>query len=175
MIISVEEAKKYLATTESDEVLEGKLQALELLIRGYTNNNFQYRNVRFKADVKGNQIENTYVNFFKVNDTLEISQSQFNNGLYVVKAIEDSIATIDKDLYEEEEVLVTKVVYPKDVQLGALNMLKWDLDNRSKVGIASESISRHSVTYLSLDGTNTLIGYPSALVGFLKPYIKARF
>ena len=72
-------------------------------------------------------------------------------------------------------MLITKVVYPFDVQMGIINMLKWDLDNRNKVGIASESISRHSVTYFNMDGDNSSIGYPKSLVGFLKPYMKARF
>ena len=47
MIMTVEELKKYVDTEEKDSVLEAKLQALELLIRKYTNNNFQDRNRRF--------------------------------------------------------------------------------------------------------------------------------
>jgi hypothetical protein len=49
------------------------------------------------------------------------------------------------------------------------------MDNRDKVGVQSESISRHSVTYYDQTGNNTVMGYPVALVGFLKPYKKARF
>ena len=49
MIMTVEELKKYVDTEEKDSVLEAKLQALELLIRKYTNNNFQDRNRRFVA------------------------------------------------------------------------------------------------------------------------------
>jgi hypothetical protein len=41
--------------------------------------------------------------------------------------------------------------------------------------VASETISRHSVTYVDQTGENTIMGYPVALMGFLKPYIKARF
>ena len=39
MIISVEDLRKSIDTTIEDSVLEGKLQALELLIRKHTNNN----------------------------------------------------------------------------------------------------------------------------------------
>ena len=43
------------------------------------------------------------------------------------------------------------------------------------VGIQSETISRHSVTYFNMDGDNSSMGYPKSLLGFLNPYIKARF
>ena len=72
-------------------------------------------------------------------------------------------------------MLLIKIEYPEDVQLGAINMLKWDIENRDKVGIQSESISRHSVSYFNMDGENSIIGYPKSLIGFLTPYKKARF
>ena len=174
MIISVEQAKKYIKTDEIDEVLEVKLQALELLIRKYTNNNFQNRNVRFVSPAINGELYLS-TNLLKVGDTLEVSQSIYNDGLYVIKAINDNVITLDKPLIDENKMLITKVVYPFDVQIGIINMLKWDLDNRNKIGIASESISRHSVTYFNMDGDNSSIGYPKSLVGFLKPYMKARF
>lgn len=65
--------------------------------------------------------------------------------------------------------------YPPDVKMGVVNMLQWDIENRGKVGIQSETISRHSVTYFNMDGENSLMGYPKSLLGFLKPYKKARF
>jgi hypothetical protein len=114
MIISVEEAKRFIASTVSDEVLEAKLQALELMIQGYTNNNFK-------------------------------------------------------------RCLTSEGEYPMDVKMGVVNMLNWDLENRNKVGIQSETISRHSVTYFNMDGDNSTMGFPKALLGFLKPYMKARF
>ena len=40
MIMSVEEFKTFVQSDLTDNVLEAKLQALELLIRRYTNNNF---------------------------------------------------------------------------------------------------------------------------------------
>lgn len=65
--------------------------------------------------------------------------------------------------------------YPMDVKMGVINLMKWELNNRDKVGVASESISRHSVTYFDMTGDNSIMGYPKALMGFLKPYMKARF
>ena len=67
------------------------------------------------------------------------------------------------------------VVYPADIKMGVVALMKWELDNRGKVGVSSETISRHSVTYFELTGDNSLMGYPKPLLGFLKPYKKARF
>lgn len=114
MIISVAEVKKHIATTLEDSVLEAKLQALELQVQRYTNNDFK------------------------------------------------------RHMTEDGE-------YPMDVKMGVINMLNWDLENRSKVGIQSETISRHSVTYFNMDGDNSLMGFPKSLLGFLKPYMRARF
>lgn len=65
--------------------------------------------------------------------------------------------------------------YPADVKMGVVNLVKWELKNRSKVGVESESISRHSVTYFKMDKDNTELSYPASMLGFLKPYRKARF
>jgi hypothetical protein len=114
MLMTVDELKQFIQTDESDQVLEARLQALELAIQGYTNNDFK------------------------------------------------------RHLTPEGE-------YPMDVKLGAVNLMKWELQSRDKVGVASETISRHSVTYIDQTAANTLMGYPAALMGFLKPYKRARF
>ena len=174
MIVSVEKLKKYVTTNLSDEVLEEKLQALELLIRKYTNNNFQNRNIRFKCNASSTGLELS-TPYLKVENTIEISQSQYNDGVYYITSIEDEDITLNKVLFDEEDVLITKVEYPFDIQMGVIEMIKWDLNNRDKVGIQSETISRHSVTYFNMDGDNSLMGYPRSLLGFLQPYMKARF
>ena len=174
MIVSVEKLKKYVTTNLSDEVLEEKLQALELLIRKYTNNNFQNRNIRFKCNASSTGLELS-TPYLKVENTIEISQSQYNDGVYYITSIEDENITLNKVLFDEEDVLITKVEYPFDIQMGVVEMIRWDLNNRDKVGIQSETISRHSVTYFNMDGDNSLMGYPRSLLGFLLPYMKARF
>ncbi|MCF0107284.1 MAG: hypothetical protein HUJ53_11025 [Holdemanella sp.] len=75
MIMTVEELKQFITTSESDMVLEAKLQALELLIRKYTNNNFQKRNFREKASVMTTKLYLT-TDLFKVGDTVQISESK---------------------------------------------------------------------------------------------------
>lgn len=166
MIMTVAEARQFVTTSDSDQVLEAKLQALELLIRKYTNNNFQNRNKRFEGHVVGGELQGS-IPYIIEGDTIQISESQFNDGIYVMSD--------DLRLNDEEHVLVTKVEYPMDVKMGVVNMLKWQYDNGDKVGVQSETLSRHSVTYFNMDGENSTIGFPKSLVGFLKPYVRARF
>lgn len=167
MIISVQDVRKYITTDLTDEVLEGKLQALESAIRKYTNNNFQNRNKRVITNIINGNLNLDGYQYIANGDTIQITQSEYNDGLYVLS---DSLS-----LYDEENVTVTKIEYPPDIIMGAINLLDWDINKRDKVGIASESISRHSVTYFDMTGDNSLISYPKSLVGFLKPYMKARF
>ena len=159
-------------------MLEAKLQALELLIRAYTNNNFQiraFRAVAVAVAAENKLLFNSPVPF-KVGDTLQITESDFmQDELVTVTAADDSSITVSGEMSDESGVVVTKVKYPMDVKMGIVNLMKWELDNREKVGVASESISRHSVTYVDQTGENTIMGYPVALMGFLKPYRKARF
>lgn len=176
MIISIEELRKYITTEETDGVLGARLQALELLIRKYTNNNFQKRAFRINADIIGGVFISEALIPFKEGDTIQVSDTEFNSGLFIVDEVAgDTTFTVEEDTYDEEKVLVTKIAYPMDVKMGVINMLKWDIENRAKVGIQSESISRHSVTYFNMDGDNSLMGYPKSLLGFLNPYKKARF
>ena len=177
MILTVSELKQYITTDETDQVLEAKLQALELLIRAYTNNNFQIRAFRAVAVAvaNGNKLLFNSPVPFKVGDTLQITESDFmQDELVTVLTVDDASITVSGELSDESGVVVTKVKYPMDVKMGIVNLMKWELDNREKVGVASESISRHSVTYVDQTGDNTIMGYPVALMGFLKPYRKAR-
>ena len=174
MLMAVSELRQFITTDIEDSVLEAKLQALELLIRKYTNNNFQHRGIRFKCPIMQTKLY-LATPFLNESDTVQISDSIYSDGIYTIKTVEEEFVVLNKPLFDEAEVLVTKVEYPMDVVLGAVNMMKWDLENRDKVGIQSETISRHSVTYFNMDGDNSSMGYPKSLLGFLKPYMKARF
>lgn len=167
MIMTADEFRTYHQTDENDTVLENKLLAIEMMIRKYTNNNFQNRNKRFETGIKNGKFTREYP-YIKEGDTIQITESELNNGLCL-------FYDCGMNLLDEEHCLVTKVEYPADIKMGASNMLAWDLENRDKVGIQSETISRHSVTYFNMDGNNSIIGYPKSLIGFLKPYKKARF
>lgn len=174
MIMTAEEFKAYVTTDVADAVIEAKLQAIELLIRRHTNNNFQQRAIRTVGTIEDGKLY-CDVSVFRAGDTIQITESDFNEGLYVVSEVEEGDVIALPGSLDETDVLVTKVVYPMDVKMGVVNMMKWDLENRDKVGIQSETISRHSVTYFNMDGDNSSLGYPKTLIGFLQPYMKARF
>jgi hypothetical protein len=174
MIISVEELKKFINTNESDEVLQAKLQALELMVREYTNNGFhQIRLVRIKADV----IDGVFVCDripFKVGYSVQVTMGDnaVDCGLYTVKEVSDDTFTVKEPVEDMWSVKVTKVQYKSDVKLGVVNMFKYDANK--KVGVQSETLSRHTVTYFNQDSANQVMGYPVSLLGCLKAYRKAR-
>ena len=152
------------------------LLSIEKTIRAYTHNNFQNRNIRFTASSWNNVLEGCSP-FIRVGDTVQISESGVNDGLYTVNVVDlgNERIEVDRSLWKVRHNLVTKVEYPFEVKQGAVNLLRWEIQNRDKVGIKSESLSRHSVTYYDQDTSNTVMGYPVSLMGFLAPYMKARF
>lgn len=175
MILTAQELRRYMDTDEEDQALEARLSALELLIRSYTHNNFQQRAVRRMADIAGDMIVMDALQPFKTGDTVQVTESDFNEGLYLVKDATDATITVEGLRFDEDDVLVTRVVYPMDIRMGVVNLMKWELERRDKVGVSSETISRHSVTYESMTDDNSIMGYPKMLMGFLKPYMRARF
>lgn len=185
MLMTVDELRRYIDTEETTPMLAARLSALELSIRKYTNNNFQVRGFRRRADIMGGLFIVEALTPFEEGDTVQVSDTELNNGIYTVTEVTDSIFKVREKIYDEKDVLVTKVEYPDDVKLGAVNILKWQLKNEaansgdvSKKDIHSETISRHSVTYAS-DSTETDIsesfGVPKKHIAFLNSYRKARF
>lgn len=186
MLMTVEELKQYIKTEEPDALLEAKLKALELTIRRYTNNNFQKRGFRVTADIRGGVFMSGSLIPFKVGDTIMVSESDLQSDcLATVTEVNDMEFKTDAEWADDNSVLVTKVEYPLDVKLGAVNILKWQLKNEaaaagdtSKKDIQSETLSRYSVTYAT-DSTETDLaadfGVPKKHVAFLSLYEKARF
>ena len=186
MLMTVEELKTYIKTEEPDALLEAKLKALELNIRRYTNNNFQNRGRRVTADIKADIFVSKALIPFKVGDTIMVSESDLQSDcLAVVTEVNDLTFQTDADWADDNSVLVTKVEYPLDVKLGAVNILKWQLRNeaaasgdKSQKDIQSETLSRHSVTYAT-DSTEADLaadfGVPKKHVAFLHNHMKARF
>lgn len=176
MIISVEELRKCVDTDKTDFELEAMLEALETSVRKYTNNNFQNIRKRFVSEIVNGGFTEISP-YIKTGDTVQISESKYNDGLYIYAD--------DMDLTDEPHCLVTKVEYPADIKMGVVNILKWQLRNDaansgdvSKKDIQSETISRHSVTY-AVDSTEADIdaefGVPKKHMAFLRHYKKARF
>jgi hypothetical protein len=175
MILSVERIKQLIDFKDwTDEKIEMKLLAVEQTIRAYTNNNFQDRGYRVTANISGGTFSADSPVPFSVGDTVQISESEYNNGLFTVSAVDENTFTVAEDTRGEKCVLVTKVVYPADVVAACVNLMEWECINRGKVGIQSETLSRHSVTYFNMDGANQIMGYPASLLGCLKAYKKVR-
>ena len=171
MIITVEELKTVSELSKiPDEQLELMSEGIEDFIRQYTNNNFIVKNVTFNTPSVNGKLE-TVSPLIKVGDTVLISNSKYNNGVYVLTAND---GTLDKELFDDDDNKITLVKYPPSIKLGVVKLLKYNAKMDDKVGISSESLSRHSVSYAQ-PSSDSVGGYPSSLMSFLKPYMKARF
>ena len=171
MIVSIEELKTVSELSNiPDEELTLMSEGVEDFIRQYTNNNFINRNITFNTPSVEGKLEMVSP-LIKVGDTILISNSQYNNGVYVLNS---ENGTLNRELFDCDNNKVTLIQYPNTVKLGFIKLLKYNAKMDKKVGISSESLSRHSVTYAQPDN-NSIGGYPSHLMSFLKPYMKARF
>lgn len=158
----------------SDDLITRKLSVIENIIREHTNNKFQNRLVRFSASVEDGIIKGASP-YLKSLDTIEISDG-VNKGLYTVIGLDEGVETIEP-LYDYPEQLITKIEYPISVIEGAIDLLDWELIKQGKENsnIASESISRHNVSYVQRTKDNTIKGYPIELFDFCEDYMRARF
>lgn len=173
MLMTVNELRQRIDCGDlTDDVIRFRLDSIEAVIRAYTNNNFQNRSVRFTGHIEGFNIYGTPA-YLHAGDTIMISESINADGLAVVVSVADDHITVDKSYDDEEHVLVTLVKYPVDVIQCALDMFGWSLNNADKIGIKSETISRHSVTYE--DSTGLYMGYPVGILNGLNLHRKVRF
>ncbi|MBO7253619.1 MAG: hypothetical protein J6V25_13460, partial [Oscillospiraceae bacterium] len=102
-----------------------------------------------------------------------------------VTAVDDNTATLKEETVDEDYMYATRVVYPMDVKMGVVKILKWQLKNdaansgdESQKDIQSETVSRHTVTYVADPTESDLdehFGVPKKHTAFLRPYMKARF
>lgn len=172
MIMTVAELKKQIdCGTAADDLIAVRLKAIEAVIRSYTNNNFQQRGIRFAGRSNGMYVygEPQYMN---IGDTVQISASCVNDGLYQVTDVRADRIQLDEFLATAEYNLVTKIKYPADVIQCAVDLYKWKQNMGDKVGVKSETISRHSVTYE--DSATLFMGYPVGILNGLRLYKKAR-
>lgn len=172
MIITVSELQNQINCGDTtDEQITVRLEAIEAVIRAYTNNNFQLRAVRFSGNSDGMRIYGVH-QYFDIGDTVQISGSGVNDGLYQITEVGVDYIQVDNFLMSTDFNLVTKIKYPADVVQCAVDLYRWKQNMGDKVGIKSETISRHSVTYE--DGGTLFMGYPLAILNGLKLHKKAR-
>ena len=172
MIISITDLKKQVnCGTDTDDMITTRLEAIESVIRTYTHNNFQVRAVRIIGNSSDMDVYGV-PQFFTTGDTVEISQSGVNDGLYTVTQIATDHIRLNRYLNEVDFNVVTKVAYPADVIQCAVDLYRWKQNMGDKVGIKSETISRHSVTYE--DSGTLFMGYPVGILKGLSIHKKAR-
>lgn len=174
MIISVEKIRELVNFDDwTDAKIEMKLKAIEQTIREYTNNNFQDRDCRIQADIAAGVIMSESLIPFDVGDTIQISESRKNKGLFTVFEItDDTTFTVNEGAKDEENVLITKISYPADVVDCCVNLMEWVKNYGGKIGVKSETLSRHSVTYE--DSAGLFRGYPLGILNSVWHYRKAR-
>lgn len=175
MIITLEEAQKY-----NPDCTQLKLDGLEAFIREYTSNNFQLTKIRIKGNLSFKDDEISGVaNFlgFRVGDTIQVSKTVYNDGLYTIKELkqDEGIIVLNQDDLIEISTTkgyITKVEYPATIQQGVIDLLKFDEAQKEQIGIKSETISRWSRTYEKPSDSQNKAGYPSYKIAFLDEYIK---
>ncbi|HEW9714452.1 TPA: hypothetical protein V1J28_002029 [Streptococcus pneumoniae] len=171
MIISLDEALK-LDATATQETCDG----LETMVRKLTNNNFQLIKFRLRdLKLSENTIKSSSgrMDVFRPGDTIEINGTDYNDGLYIVKSVSDSVITVHGEF--NSGAIATKINYPADVLAGVKKLIAYDVKMRDKVGIKSETIARWSVTYYDVTAAESSEGYPVSLLGFLNKYKKLRW
>lgn len=172
MILTASELRQRIdGVTVTDDQIETRLNAIEAVIRAYTNNNFQNRSIRFYGRSVGMLVYGSPL-YFAAGDTVQISASGVNDGLYTVAAVGEDYLQLDRFLHETENNLVTKIAYPPDVVQCAVDLFEWKQNMGDKVGIKSETLSRHSVTYE--DSASLFMGYPVGILSGLQLHKKAR-
>ncbi len=173
MIITTADLRKQVdCGTLTDEVITIRLGAIESVIRAYTNNNFQQRGIRFSGHSNDDMVYGS-PQYFTVGDTVQISSPYgVNDGLYLITEVEDDHIALDRELVPVDCNLVTKIQYPADVVQCAVDLFKWKHTMGDKVGVKSETLSRHSVTYE--DSATLYMGYPVGILNGLKLHRKAR-
>lgn len=164
------------------QVTPNDLDAFEQAVRALTNNKFQQINVRasdLSLSGKIITINDGSTMGLRVNDTVEINYTMYNDGLYVVSALTDTTITVmsSENFIEELAInaIVTLVKYPADIVKGIEKLIEYDLKMSDKIGIKSETIARMSVTYYDVNANDNAEGYPAALLSFLRKYKKMRW
>ena len=184
MITSLVKAKQLLNVSDNskDFEIEEKLKSLEITIRNLTNNKFLDKRIRsnsrlvFNSQSKTINGDNFLTKGFRKGDSIDIDECYLNKGIFTISDVTDSSITVVEELFDEDNItLITKIVYPYDLIQGVIKLIQYDFKMSDKIGVKSESVSRYSVTYYDVNSTESIEGYPAALMKFLNKYKKLRW
>lgn len=166
-----------------EDIYPEDLEAFEIMVREQTNNNFQITNnritnVTFESPDKI-LCHSGDLTGFRLNDTIEVNNSLYNDGLYTIIAITNRSFTVkgSETLIpsNSDNAMVTLVKYPADVKRGIKKLIQYDKKMSNKLGVKSETISRMSKTYYDVNASENIEGYPASLLSFLDKYKKMRW
>ena len=176
MIITLGDARAI-----DDSITQEDLDAFEVAFRSLTNNSFQNKHIRFKdIEFVGENliaVKDPIVGI-KTGDTIEVNYSHYNDGLFVIEEIAGKQIKVQGTPFVVVNTggsMLTIVQYPADIKAGLKKILSYNLKMADKIGIKSETISRMSTTYYDVNASETVDGYPAALVSFLQKYEKMRW
>ncbi|WP_313627483.1 hypothetical protein [Enterococcus italicus] len=172
MIISLDDAK-----TIYPDVTQEELDGIEQSIRAETNNPFQNKRIRFE-DVRFEDNHTLTLlgeaEGLRTGDTVQISGSKWNNGLYVIQEVDGMTITLSGEprLFAGNDTgaFLTKIEYPSDILSGVMKLLKYDAKMADKIGLKSKTVSRMSETYFDQNSTESIAGYPAAMMSFINKY-----
>lgn len=177
MIITLADAQKI-----NPNIDQLYLDGLEASIRQLTNNSFVNKSVVYRGFSvgTGNTIKfRKAVKYLRVGDTILLTDTGVNNGLYTVESVAGKEVTVlgSENLYDGTFVsgAAYKVEYPADIVSGVKKILEYDLKMSDKVGVKSKTIARMTETYYDINSTENVNGYPSAYMSFLNKYKKLRW
>ncbi|MGX7195447.1 hypothetical protein [Enterococcus olivae] len=177
MIIALDKAKELYPSVTQDD-----LRGIEQAIRAETNNPFQNLKVRFhnlRFDSENSIVVFDEVEGLRTGDTIQVSGSKWNNGLYVVESLEGNTITVRDGarlfVGNDESAFITKVEYPPDIVFGVTRLLKYDAKTADKIGLKSKTVSRMSETYYDQNSTESIAGYPAAMMSFIDKYRRMRW
>lgn len=178
MLLRLDQYEDY-GLDPADKALPRRMLSVESRIRSHTNNRFQVRSVRVEAPSSEGILMGVHQRM-SAGDTVQVSASDVNDGLYVIESIDwdARTATLDRELADCGLNRVTLVRYPEDVIEGALGILEYEAARPvEKADVSSESLSRHSVSYDKSENAkgSLFAGYPLRVIGFMKPYMRAWF
>lgn len=177
MIITLDKAKEF-----NPKITQEELDGIEKAIRKEANNPFQNLAARFHQLIFEN--ENKIIVFDDVEglrkgDTIQVSGSKWNDGLYVIEVIEGNEITLQGEprLFNgsNPEAFITKIEYPADIVAGVQKLLQYDTQMSGKMGLKSKTVSRMSETYFDQNSTESIAGYPAAMMSFIDKYRRMRW
>lgn len=170
MIIPIADLRKLIDTDEDDFKLGFRINAVERSIRSYTHNHFIIKDSVEEMSVTDGILH--AVGPFSLYDTVELFHTGRYDGIYTIEEVQGDGSYLLSEKIPGAKGTVALVRYPADVIAGAVSMISYDISSEGKEGVASETISRHSVSYMNLGQSNTIAGYPMKITSFLKPYRK---